>query len=283
MKQSSVIVLDLGGTKVNVGRYRNGIIEQNMVLPFDGTLSVNDSIAFLVRCINEIKLDDSCAIAIGVPSIVDVKEGIVYSAVNIKSWQKVYLKDELQKQCGLPAYVNNDVNCFTVGEHLTGAGKGFNDMVGLCLGTGIGAGIILQDKLYSGANCCAGELGGASYLDSTLDHYCSGSFFQSQFQQNGEVLAQKARTGDKEAIEAFQQFGKHLSVAIRQLLLMLDPQLIIIGGSVSHSFDLFIDAIWQNLADFPYQNMLKNLSIEKSQQQHSALIGAAQLYLTSAE
>jgi len=283
MKQSSVIVLDLGGTKVNVGRYRDGIIEQNMVLPFDGTLSVDDSIDFLLQCINEIKLDDSCAIAIGVPSIVDVEEGIVYAAVNIKSWQKVHLKDELQKRCGLPAYVNNDVNCFTVGEHLTGEGQGYNDMVGLCLGTGIGAGIILQNKLYSGANCCAGELGGASYLDSTLDYYCSGSFFQSEFQQSGQVLAQKARAGDKEAIGIFQQFGKHLSVAIRQLLLMLDPQLIIIGGSVSQSFDLFIEAIWQNLADFPYQNVLKNLVIEKSQQEHSALIGAAQLYLTSTE
>lgn len=283
MKQSSVIVLDLGGTKVNVGRYRNGIIEQNMVIPFDGTLSVNDSIAFLVACINELRIDDSCAIAIGVPCIVDVEAGIVYSAVNIKSWQKVYLKDELEKRCGLPTYVNNDVNCFTVGEHLSGEGQGYSDVVGLCLGTGIGAGIILQNKLYSGANCCAGELGGTDYLKSTFDHYCSGSFFQSQFQQSGEVLATKARAGDEQAIEAFQQFGQHLSVAIRQLLLMLDPQVIVIGGSVSNSFDLFIESIWQNLADFPYQNVLKNLSIEKSQQEHSALIGAAQLYLTSAE
>lgn len=283
MKQYSVVVLDLGGTKVNVGRYRAGKIEQNIVLPFDGKLSVSDSIAFLICCINQLKLDDTCAISLGVPSIVDVEQGIVYSAANIESWQKVYLKDTLQKHYDLPVYVNNDVNCFTVGEHLIGAGQGYSDMIGLCLGTGLGAGIILQNKLFSGANCCAGEFGYYNYLNSTLEDYCSGSFFKTEFNQSGEVLADKARAGDEVAIRAFQQFGKHLSVAITHLLLMLDPQLIVISGSVAKSFDLFIDAVWENLAEFPYQSVIQNLSIEQSQQKNSALIGAAQLYLTSTE
>ncbi|WP_340677062.1 ROK family protein [Paraglaciecola sp.] len=282
MKQASIVVLDLGGTKINVGRYRDGKIEQNMVQPFDGQLSVSDSIVFLIGCINKLKLIDTCAIAIGVPSIVDVEQGIVYSAVNIASWKKVHLKNMLEEHFSLPVYVNNDVNCFSVGEHLSGAGKGFKDMIGLCLGTGLGAGIILHNKLYSGRNGCAGEIGSISYLDSTLDDYCSGNFFKTQFNHNGEVLAVKARNGDKIAIGAFQQFGLHLSAAIKQLLLMFDPELIVIGGSVGQSFDLFIEHVWQSLDDFPYKNMLESLSIEQSQQQqHSALIGAAHLYLTS--
>jgi len=281
MKQFSLIVLDLGGTKLNIGRFRNGKIEHSVVYPFDNNMSVFDSIDFLNNCIESLMLEDTKGIAIGVPSIVNVEQGIVYNAINIKSWQEVPLKKQLEQNFNLPVYVNNDVNCFTKGEHLSGVGKGYQDLVGLCLGTGLGAGIVLQNKLYAGANCCAGEVGGVSYLDGYLDEYCSGSFFKKHYQQCGAELAEKAREGDEQAITAFETFGVHLATAIKHLLLMIDPQLIVIGGSVSQSFDLFIDAIWKNLAGFPYPNVIENLAIEKSQQPNSALLGAAQLFLES--
>lgn len=164
---------------------------------------------------------------------------------------------------------------------MSGLGKGYQNLVGLCLGTGLGAGIILQNNLYTGANCCAGEIGDVSYLDASLDDYCSGSFFKVHYHQCGSTLAKQARCGDKQALKAFEEFAQHLAFAIKHLLLMIDPQLIVIGGSVSKSYDLFINKVWKNLADFPYQNVIENLVIEKSQQQNSALLGAAQLYLES--
>ena len=118
MQQTSLVVIDLGGTKINFGLYRAGHIERNIVKPFDATLSVKDSILFIKQCIDEIKASDTIGIAIGVPSIVDVKQGIVFDAANIKSWEKVYLKDELEVLLKLPVYINNDVNCFVQGEHL---------------------------------------------------------------------------------------------------------------------------------------------------------------------
>ncbi len=276
-------MLDLGGTKLNIGRYRNGQIEQNTIYPFDGSMSVSESIDFLSHCINEIKLEDSQGISIGVPSIVDVDSGVVFNAVNIKSWQQVSLKQKLEQRFKMPVYVNNDVNCFTKGEHISGIGKGYQDLVGLCLGTGLGAGIVLQNNVYSGANCCAGEIGGVSYIDGYLDDYCSGSFFKTYYNQCGSKLAELAKKGDERALSAFEEFAQHLAFAIKHLLLMVDPQLIVIGGSVAKSFDLFIDNVWQNLKDFPYQNVIKNLVIEKSEQPNSALLGAAQLYLESME
>jgi len=281
MEQFSLIVLDLGGTKLNIGRYRGGKIEHSAIYPFDNSMTVSESINFLSNSISDIILEDTRGISIGVPSIVDVEQGIVFNAVNIQSWQEVSLKKQLEKRFDLPVYVNNDVNCFTKGEHLSGMGRDYQDMVGLCLGTGLGAGIILQNKLYLGTNCCAGEVGGVSYLDGHLDDYCSGSFFKKHYGECGSKLAEQARSGDKGALAAFEKFGEHLAFAIKHLLLMMDPQLIIIGGSVSQSFDLFIDNVWQNLADFPYPNVIENLVIEKSQQQHSALLGAAMLYLES--
>jgi len=283
MEHFSLIVLDLGGTKLNIGRYRGGKIEHSVIYPFDNSMTVSDSIDFLSDCIRDLILEDTKGIAIGVPSIVNVDQGVVFNAVNIQSWQEVSLKKQLEQRFDLPVYVNNDVNCFTKGEHLSGCGKGYQDLVGLCLGTGMGAGIILQKNLYVGANCCAGEVGGVRYLDGHLDDYCSGSFFKKHYLQCGSELAERARSGDKQALTAFEQFGEHLAIAIKHLLLMIDPQLIVIGGSVSESFDLFIENVWKNLADFPYPNVIGNLEIKKSQQQNSALLGAAQLYLESKE
>lgn len=283
MKQSSIVVIDLGGTKINIGLYLNGKITTSKILPFDATQSVKNSLFFIRDCIEQFRTFDTIAVAIGVPSIVNVEEGVVFDAVNIKSWKKVSLKQDLQALVDLPVYVNNDVNCFVKGEHLTQQDNNIHDMVGLCLGTGLGAGIILHDELYGGVNGCAGEVGCFKYLQADLDSYCSGKFFKDNYQECGSVIAQKARSGDKHAREAFQQYGLHLSVAVSHLLMIIDPQLIVIGGSVAKSYDLFIDSLWENLSNFPYQSVITNLTIGKSVQANSALLGAAHLYLESLE
>ncbi|TPH15264.1 ROK family protein [Litorilituus lipolyticus] len=283
MKQSSIVVIDLGGTKINVGLYRSGKIAYQCIKPFDAQLSVSESIQFILQEINDVKAQDTVAIAIGVPSIVDVEHGIVYNAINIKAWQKVALKKELEQLTQLPVYVNNDVNCFTKGEHSAHSEQGFQNVVGLCLGTGLGAGFVIKDQLYTGTNCCAGELGGVQYLNATFDSYCSGQFFIENFGECGAELAKKANEGDNKAKVAFELFGQHLASAISHLLLIIDPQIIILGGSVAKSYDLFIDSLWLHLQSFPYPNVIKNLIIEQSQQHHSALLGAAQLYLDSQE
>jgi glucokinase len=80
-------------------------------------------------------------IGIGVPSVVDVETGIVYDVTNIPSWKKVELKSILETKFGLPVRVNNDVNCFILGEHRHGVARGFRSVVGLAMGTGLGGGI----------------------------------------------------------------------------------------------------------------------------------------------
>jgi len=287
MLDSSIATLDIGGTKISSGRYRfsclkDGSMEVIETRPFCAQASAAEILAFIITCIENVQLDNMVAIAIGVPSIVDVEKGIIYEAVNIESWQQVSLKEDLEAHFNLPVYINNDVNCFAVGEHLTGAGQGYKDLVGICLGTGFGAGIVSNNQLYAGHNCGAGEVGSINYLDATIDDYCSGQFFIKNYQECGSDLATKARNGEVRAINAFQEFGKHLANGITPILLILDPQIIIVGGSVAQSFDLFIDALWQELSVFPLQRVVTNLKIEKSKQAHSALLGAAHLYLTSA-
>jgi len=283
MESSSIVVLDIGGTKIHTGRFRKGKIEHSTKKPFHSDIktSVSGSLAFIEACIEELKTIDTIAVAIGVPSIIDIDKGIVLDTINIPAWQKLPLKELLQTRINLPVYINNDVNCFTVGEHISGKGQGHQDIIGLCLGTGLGAGIILQNNLYMGANCSAGEIGEFPYLNATIDNYCSGQFFKDNYRESGEKVAEKARLGDREALTAYNYFGQHLAKAISHLLLILDPKIIIIGGSVANSFDLFIDSVWQNLTEYPYQSVIQKLSIQKSCNANSALLGAAYLYLDS--
>ncbi len=280
MKTQSLVTIDIGGTKINYGRFRNDVIEINHIVDFCADDNADDILHFIISCIDQVILDDSQAIAIGVPCLVDIEQGIVFDAVNIPAWQKYPLKTALERHYQRDVYINNDVNCFVSGEFCAGIAKGHNDVVGICLGTGFGSALMLNQQLHAGRNCCAGEVGGIAYLKATIDDYCSGAFFLNQFDVSGEVLAEKARFGDPIAIRAFEQFGQHLAQAISYLLFIVDPELIVIGGSVSQSYDLFIDSVWQHLEKFPYQNVVQNLSIEKSELTNAALLGAAHLYFS---
>ena len=116
-------------------------------------------------------------IGIGIPGLVDAQMGIVLGLANIPSFQHVELRDFLVNRFGKPVWINNDANCFALGVHQFGIGQGFQNLVGITLGTGVGAGIIIHGKLYSGVNSAAGEWCGTPYLDRTFEDYCSGKFF----------------------------------------------------------------------------------------------------------
>ncbi len=90
---------------------------------------------------------------IGVPIVVDCEHGIVYVVQNIPSWKEVHLKEQLESEFHLPVHVNNDANCFALGECHFGKARGYRHIVGLTLGTGLGAGSSSTAKLYNGSNC----------------------------------------------------------------------------------------------------------------------------------
>ncbi|MDG1752493.1 MAG: ROK family protein [Thalassotalea sp.] len=281
MYPSSIVTLDIGGTTINAGRYYNGVIEENIVRSFATDKNEAEILAFIIFCIDSVKSESTKAIAVGVPCILDVEQGIVFDAINIPAWQHYPLKAVLTEHYQCDIYINNDVNCFVAGEHEFGPAKQFNDVIGICLGTGFGSGFVLNNQLYSGHNCSAGEVGGISYLNGTIDDYCSGKFFKDHYQISGADLAKLAEQGDEKALMAFEQFGSHLAQAFSKILFVLDPQVIVIGGSVSKSYDLFIEALWRELADFPYKKVTKSLRIVKSELENAALLGAAHLYLES--
>jgi glucokinase len=274
-----IIGVDLGGTNMRAGLVADQGVAATAHGPVKPGGSQQEILDDLMAVISRVHRDDVQGIGVGVPSVVDTERGIAYDVINIPSWQEVPIGSILHDRFHVPVYVNNDANCFAAGEKYFGQAHNFRDSVGLILGTGLGAGLILNDKLYNGANCGAGEFGMIPYQDSILEHYCSGQFFQRHYERSGESLARLASQGNDDALEIFTEFGRHLSAAIKIILYSVDPQIIVLGGSVSGSFSYYEKALWTGLQSFAYTRSLKHLRIERSVLAQAAILGAAALYL----
>jgi glucokinase len=165
MAKETVIGIDLGGTKVGLGRVAGRRIVRHVTAAVSAQASEAQVIEEVISAVEKVYDPAVAGIGVGVPSVVDVERGIVYDVQNIPSWKEVPLKEILEKRFDRPVYINNDANCFAVGEKHFGRGGKFRHLVGLIVGTGLGAGIILNDRLYSGPNCGAGEFGMIPYED----------------------------------------------------------------------------------------------------------------------
>ena len=272
------IGVDLGGTKVLAARVNSSQIEESAhrFVPKDNG-NKNQVIDLLKEVISELINDDVEAIGIGLPSIVDAEKGVVYDVQNIPSWKEVHLVDILKDYFSLPVYINNDANCYALGEVYYGLAKNCNSLVGITLGTGLGGGIVIDGRLLKDATGAAGEFGVIPYLDKTLEDYCSGQFFMDNYGRSGEVVAEEARNGDEESIKAYQEFGKHIGNAVKIIISTVDPKKIIFGGSVAQSSELFEQAMRISIQDYPFERSKKNIKIEFSKTNNMAVLGASTL------
>lgn len=274
----SVLGVDLGGTNVRAGLVKNDRLVEVVSSPINGQGSQREIVEQIFRVVDPLIQKGLKGIGVGVPSVVDLKRGIIYDVVNIPSWKRVPLKALLEKRYRLPVYINNDANCFAVGEKYFGQAKKYNHVVGLIVGTGLGAGVITNGKLYSGANCGAGEFGMISYLGHNYEYYASGQFFKNVYKTSGKELFERAKSGDKEALRIFSEFGNYLGEAVKTILYAADPDIIILGGSVSKAYRFFKQAMWKSIKTFVYSLVLKNIKIGVSRVRNIAILGAAALY-----
>lgn len=271
------IGVDLGGTKIKAGVEMNGsVIKQDTILLQDKD-SLSSTLQQLIDLIKPLMAYSVNSIGIGVPSVVDTEKGIVYDVTNIPSWKKVDLKDILQEEFNVPVFVNNDVNCFTLGESRFGVAQGFSSVVGVTTGTGLGSGIIINKQLYVGNNCGAGEIGLLPYLDKNIEYYASNNFFEAIHGITALEANQAAVAGDEASIALWAQFGTHLGVAIKTIMYTYDPEAIVLGGSLSKAYSFFEEGMYNALQDFSFPESLKRLKIFQSTNENIALLGAAAL------
>jgi len=272
-----IIGVDLGGTKVRAGVAVNGEIRRQQQQLFKSKGSQEETLGQLMDMIRSLVDSDLRGIGLGVPSVIDVEKGIVYNVVNIPSWERVPLKDILEQEFSVPVAINNDVNCFALGEHRFGVVKGYCSIVGITSGTGLGSGIIINNQLFQGSNCGAGEVGLLSYMDHNIEFYASGNFFEA-FHATSAIRAHDlAVAGDEKALGWWRDFGRHMGHAIKTVVYAYDPEAIVIGGSVSKAFRFFKDAMIQSLNDFTFPESIKRLKILQSVNEDITLLGAAAL------
>lgn len=267
--------IDLGGTQVRAGLVSGGALLRKGGTRVAGLVTEQEVLDRIFTLIEETGLEGVAGIGIGVPSIVDVVRGIVYDTVNIPSWKEVHLKDILETRYGVPVFVNNDANCFALGEQRYGAGLGHQNLVGVTIGTGLGAGVIIEGRLFSGTHCGAGEVGNIQYKDAVVEAYASGQFFMRVHGLRGEDVLEKAMAGDAEARAIFYEYGLHLGQALLMIVYAYDPEIIVLGGSVAAAYALFEGGMWESLRTSVFPHALSNLSIKVSNMKEIAIIGAA--------
>jgi glucokinase len=274
-----IIGVDVGGTKISAGLVVDKSIKKQATVdtPFDRPQL--EVVQAIYQAVEEVFDPEVSGIGIGVPGLVDQQEQRVLDVANIPSWDSVPLTELMSDYFNKPVYVNNDANCFAVGEKYFGKGQPYANFVGLTVGTGLGAGIIINNHLYSGRLCGAGEFGCIFYRDRTIESFASGQFFKEKG-LDGKLMFKRASIGDPVALRLFEEFGIHMGRAVANILFALAPEAIIMGGSVSRAYKFFGESMNEFLEDnFPYKRLYNQLSIEISDAENMGILGASSLVL----
>lgn len=272
------IGVDFGGTSIRAARVTNGVMVENHNAPTPPHPRDRDeTLQALINVIASVMDSEVKGIGIGVPSVVDRERGIVYDVANIPYWDEVPLKAILEERFSVPVYINNDANCFAIAERYFGQGKETENFVGITLGTGLGGGIIQRGTLLHDANCGAGEFGHVPYLEHDIEYYCSGSFFMHEYGVTGKEIYQRALEGDRIALEAYRRLGAHIAEAIKIVILTVDPEMIVFGGSVATAHAFFEESMMEGLKSFRFPRSVERLKIRYSSLKHAGVLGAVSL------
>lgn len=273
------IGIDLGGTNMRVGLVKDGLVIKKEIVPCPSQSDEKEVLLNLENLIERTMCPEVEGIGIGVPSVVDVSEGIVYNVANIPSWKEVPLKKLLEERFSVPVFINNDSNCFTLGIKQFGEGQQFRNLIGMTIGTGVGTGVIINNELYGGQNTGAGEVGSLPYLAHDFEHYCSSGFFVRYYDTTGKEVAEKAAASDAQALKIWKVFGSHLGELMKAILFTYDPEAVIIGGGIASAFAYYESSMWETIQTFPYAETVKRVKVLVSRKEDAALLGASALVI----
>ncbi len=278
----TILCVDLGGTKALVAQVDEQGVKEKHYFDVDSHLTKQQMNQFLYRIIDHV-IDKHCkGIVVGVPSMVLQPTGVVIETINIPHWYDVPLKTLLENRFNLPVLIHNDANCFAMGEYKYSQVNPDDNLVGVCIGTGLGAGLILNEQLYTGKHSAAGEFGSFPYLDGIIEDYTSGQFFKNQ-QTTGRAAYNHALNGDTQSLRLFTQLGQHLAHAINQVILAFNPDKVVLGGSVAQSHALFMPALKSELALLVQPIIMQSLQITISELGDNApLLGGYELFQLAA-
>jgi len=258
------IAVDIGGTHMRVAAFpeneKKPTFHKRIRTYTNGETSLDRLINLIQEAIPPGEHVD--AVGIAVPGPVDPEKGIILTAPNLPEWEGVPIPQRIETEIGAPAFLGNDANLAALGEWHYGAGRGHHDLIYLTISTGIGGGVISNDRLLLGSHGLAAELGHVTILPDGplcgcgqrghLEALASGTGIAAYVAEqlaNGrksslsgnpdtKEISQAAKNGDTLANEAFQRAGHYLGLGVANYLIIFNPSIVIFGGGVSKVGDL---------------------------------------------
>lgn len=270
------IAIDLGGTSVRVSLVDGSKIVSLISEPCRADRPENEVLDHICSLIDRLFSTEVKAIGVGVPSVVDAEKGIVYDVVGIPSWKEVHLKEVLEEKYHVPAYINNDCNCFALGVSTYGEARGYSSAVCVTLGTGVGSSLVVNGSIYNGHNTGAGEIGCIQYLDKDYEYYCSSRFFTGKG-TTGKDAAEKALANDSGAMSLWDEFGHNMGQLAMMIVYAYDPEIIVFGGSISTAWRLFEKSMRAELGKCIYPKSIERLKICPAGRLEMNILGASSL------
>ncbi len=282
------IGVDLGGTNIAVGVVDEnmkiigrGKVKTRCPRP---AAEIFDDIALAVEMAVKdagISMDDVISVGVGTPGSVNKSNGYIEFANNL-DFNQVPAKEMLEERIGKPVYLDNDANCAALGEAVAGIGNGVENFVAVTLGTGVGSGIIVNGKIVVGVNYCAGEMGHTVICADGIpcncgrkgcwEQYSSATALISQTKEamknnpdsimwqltggidnvSGRTAFDAMRQGDKAAAAVVDKYIYYLSIGICNIINTLQPEIICIGGGVSHEGDYLLKPLQKYVEEQRY-------------------------------
>lgn len=273
MSDPVIIGIDIGGTKIAVATAdMNGRILAEMRMPTEAEKGPRHTIPRMIALVHQMLRERSVgspiAIGVGCGGPLDPETGVVLTPPNLPGWDAIPLKQMLEDEFGLSAYVDNDANAAALGEHMFGAGMGARTMVYMTVSTGIGGGIIVDGQLLHGVRASAGEIGHQTILPNgprcncgnrgCLEALASGTAIARRAREalaerpdsrmlslagevgkvTAETVQQAVREGDALGSEVWRDTIDYLSIGVANVIATVAPEVVVIGGGVSRAGDL---------------------------------------------
>ena len=282
------IGVDLGGTNIAVGVVNDelkiigrGKVKTKCPRP---AAEIFDDIALAVQMAVKdagISMDEVLSVGVGTPGSVNKSNGYIEFANNL-DFNQVPAKEMLEERIGKPVYLDNDANCAALGEAVAGVGNGVENFVAVTLGTGVGSGIIINGKIVVGANYCAGEMGHTVICVDGIpcncgrkgcwEQYSSATALISQTKEamknnpdsamwqlagsidnvSGRTAFDAMRQGDAVAAAVVDKYIYYLSVGLGNIINTLQPEIICIGGGISHEGDYLLKPLQKYVEEQRY-------------------------------
>ena len=256
-----IIGIDLGGTKIMTG----AISSDGKVLcipvkvptgeqePKEMILKrITDSVETLLSKLNK-TINDIAGIGIGSTGPLDIVSGIILECPQLPTMHFFPLRETIKNHFNVPVFINNDANCLLLGETIFGSAANYSNVAGFTLGTGIGCAIVINKKIHNGSTGTAAEIWPSPFQSGTIEDIVSGAGVSKIYKslcgidKSSLDIYNLAADGDKNALQTWEEFGAHLAVPIAWTINLIDPEIVVLGGSITAAYKFFKTSMEENI------------------------------------